>query len=205
MNHLGLTHVTCPDTGKVYPIPSGGAGDEAGDGAGDGAGMPDGEQTDSDSGDGAGTDPAAEAAKWKAMARKHEQQAKANADKARRLDELEDSQKSELEKLTGKATEAEQRAAKAEATALRLEVALDKAPEGLSVAKIRKLAARLQGASREELEADAAELFAEFADQGAPDMDRRPKERLKPGASNEDADPSGSDAVEAVWKATRGA
>jgi hypothetical protein len=41
-----------------------------------------------------------DAAKWKALARKHEQQAKANAEAARRLKEIEDAQKSETEKLT---------------------------------------------------------------------------------------------------------
>jgi hypothetical protein len=104
-----------------------------------------------------------EAAKWKALARKHEQQAKANADAAKRLAELEEADKSELEKLAEARSLAEKRAADAESASLRLEVALDKAPAGMGVAQVRKLAKRLAGSTREELEADASELFAEFA------------------------------------------
>lgn len=48
--------------------------------------------------------------KWKALARKHEQRAKDNADAARRLAELEDSQKSELERERSRAERAEQQA-----------------------------------------------------------------------------------------------
>ena len=43
----------------------------------------------------------AEAAKWKTLARKHEQRTKELAPAAQRLQELEDAQKSELEKLQG--------------------------------------------------------------------------------------------------------
>ena len=53
-------------------------------------------------------DMAAEAAKWKALARKHEDQAKANADKAKRFDALEEASKTELEKATARAEAAEQ-------------------------------------------------------------------------------------------------
>lgn len=182
----GIQTVTDPDTGKVYPIPAGGADDAA---AGD-----DGDD-DTDSG---ADDLEAEVQKWKALARKHEKQAKANADKARQYDELEDSQKSELEKATGKAADAEKRATEAERRAQRLEVALDKAPEGMPIAQVRKLAKRLQGDSPEDLEADAEELFADFAPSGDDtdeddDTDdtsgsRRPREKLKPGASHEDDD-----------------
>jgi hypothetical protein len=52
----------------------------------------------------------AEAEKWKALARKHEGNAKTNADKARQFDEFQESQKSELEKLQDRATKAEEAA-----------------------------------------------------------------------------------------------
>lgn len=102
-----------------------------------------------------GADWQAETRKWKALARKHENQAKSNADKAKRLDEIEESTKSESEKVLAKLAAAEERAAKAEQKALRAEVATDK---GLTA----KQAARLVGETREELEADADELLATF-------------------------------------------
>jgi hypothetical protein len=106
-----------------------------------------------------------------------------------KLQEIEDRDKTETQKATDKAAKAEERAAAAERTSLQLEVALDKAPEGMSVAQIRKLAKRLTGKDRTELEADAEELFGEFApkkdDDKKDDEDakRRPKERLKSGAA----------------------
>jgi hypothetical protein len=58
----------------------------------------------------------AEAEKWKAMSRKHEQNEKTNADKARRFDELEEQSKTELQKAQEAAAKSQ-----AEAEALRLE------------------------------------------------------------------------------------
>lgn len=97
----------------------------------------------------------------------------------------EDADKTDKDKLEERASGAEQRASAAEATALRLDVALEKAPEGMSIAQVRKLAKRLSGDSREDLEADAEELFADFVTE---DDDKgqaprgRPRERLRPGA-----------------------
>lgn len=142
------------------------------------------EQPDTGSDDGG--DASAEVEKWKALARKHEQQAKKNADAAKRLSELEDSQKSEIEKVTDKATQAEQRAAEAEAKALRFEVAADKAPEGMAAAKVRKLAQFLTGTTQEELEEQADEILALIGDaDGGEKPSRRPKERLKSGAASD--------------------
>jgi hypothetical protein len=121
-------------------------------------------------------DPAAEVEKWKSLARKHEQQAKANADAAKRLAELEDQGKSEAEKLTTRLTEAEKRVASAEARALRLEVAASK---GLSAAQAK----RLVGTTKEELEADADEILEAFpAKSGAtPPPSDRPVADLRGG------------------------
>src|SRR5690606_12111772 len=111
------------------------------------------EPTEPASGKGGDTpDLAAEVEKWKSLARKHESQAKANAEAAKKLAELEDKDKSELQRLTDAKTTAEREAADAKLTALRLEVALDRAPEGMPVSRIRKLASRLHGSTREELE-----------------------------------------------------
>lgn len=146
------------------------------------------ETTTDDTSDGGSPDLDNEVSKWKSLARKHEAQAKANATAAKRLAEIEDGNKSEIERATTQVVEAEKRAGAAEAKALRLEAALEKAPDGMSIAQIRKLANRLQGDNAEELAADAEELFAEFTPPAAAsDTDssasRRPKERLRSGAA----------------------
>lgn len=71
--------------------------------------------------------------------------------KAGKFDELQEEGRSEQEKMTERLTAAEQRAASAELGLLRQEVA---AAKGLPVSWAR----RLVGATREELEADAAEM-----------------------------------------------
>lgn len=96
-----------------------------------------------------------------------------------KLKELEDRDKSDSEKLTERVTAAEKRAAEAEARALRLEVASAK---GLTPSQAK----RLVGATREELEADADEILADFAPQRpgeheTPPPGGRPKERLRGG------------------------
>lgn len=68
----------------------------------------------------------AEVDKWKALSRQNEAQAKANADKARRFDELEEANKSELQKAQDALTAANQRAAEAEAARLRSDIARTK-------------------------------------------------------------------------------
>ena len=132
----------------------------------------------------------AEATKWKALARKHEKAAKDNADAARRLAEIEESGKTEQERLAEARRAADERATTAEREAARLRVALKK---GLTEAQVR----RLVGDTEEELEADADELLATFAQpEGEPDRDlpHRPRERLRPGARPE-ATPDETDPV----------
>lgn len=100
------------------------------------------------------TDLAAEVEKWKALARKNEARAKENSDKAKRLDDLEEAQKSELEKLTARAEAAEAKIAEREkadaARALAEEVAKEK---GVSASVLR-------GSTKEELEAHADSILA---------------------------------------------
>lgn len=60
---------------------------------------------------------------WKAKAREWEKRAKANADAATRLTEIEESQKSETQKLADAKTAAEKAAADAKAEALRWRIA----------------------------------------------------------------------------------
>lgn len=108
---------------------------------------------------------------------------------AKKAQELEDAKKSETEKLTEQLTNAQKEAEKANLSVLRMEVALDKAPEGMSITQVRKLAKRLDGSTREELESDADELFEDFSEEETeePQGSGRPKEKLTPGASS-DAD-----------------
>lgn len=115
---------------------------------------------------------------WKARAREWEKRAKANQSAARKLKELEDAQKSETERLGEQLTAAQQRALEAD----KLDVALEKAPEGMSTQQVRKLARRISGSTREEMEADAADLFAEFATARPAVAGTRPVDGLRSGS-----------------------
>jgi hypothetical protein len=125
------------------------AGQQQYDGQAPATGAPGGQEQP---GTGAG-DLAAELAKWKDLARQNEARAKANADAAKRLAAIEESGKTEQQKLADRLQQAEQRAAAAESQVLRSEVATAK---GVPAA----LAGRLQGSTREELEADADDLLS---------------------------------------------
>lgn len=149
----------------------------------------DGEGTVDDStktdGEATGGDLQAEVDKWKAMARKHEGQAKQNAAAAKRLAELEDASKSDVERATAAATAAEKRAEAAELKASRYEVALDKGVP----AKLMKF---LTGSSVEEIEASADELLeavgAKPGDAGSNGSTGKPKEKLVAGAASDPDD-----------------
>ncbi len=143
--------------------------------------------------DGAGGEPdwKAEAEKWKAHSRKHEGQAKANADAARRLKEIEDANKTETQKLADEKAAAESAAKSVSGELMRLRVAMRK---GLTEAQAK----RLVGDTEEELEQDADDLLASFGqknDSGAdtdPGKPTRPRERLRSGSAP-DADPEETD------------
>ncbi|MDO5671270.1 MAG: hypothetical protein Q4G30_00225 [Actinomycetaceae bacterium] len=72
------------------------------------------------------TDLTAEVEKWKALARKHEDRAKANFEKAKQFDQLEEANKSALQKVLERAEKAETALSEAEAKVLRAEVAASK-------------------------------------------------------------------------------
>jgi len=97
----------------------------------------------------------AEAEKWKANSRKNEDNAKANAAAAKKLAEIEEANKTEIEKAQARADAAERDLATTRIDALRNSVALDKK---LTPSQAK----RLVGATREELEADADELLADL-------------------------------------------
>jgi len=127
----------------------------------------------------------AEAEQWKSHARKWESRAKENFDAARKLKEIEDAKKTEQERVAEQLEAAKAEGEKASRALMRLEVALDKAPEGMPLSQVRKLAKRLTGATREELESDAEELFADFPPARESSASGRPRERLRPGATRE--------------------
>lgn len=105
------------------------------------------------------TDISAEVEKWKALARKNEQRAKENADKAKRFDEFEESQKSEQQKLAEAAERSRQEAAETAVELARLRAAVKHGlsdddldllgtgtPEEIE-ARAERLAARLKAAT----------------------------------------------------------
>jgi ATP-dependent Clp protease ATP-binding subunit ClpA len=87
---------------------------------------------------------------WKAKARQWETRAKENAGAARRLAELEEASKSDLQKAIDRAETAERRIAEVELSAARAEIA---ATSGVPLEALR-------GSNREELEAHAETLKA---------------------------------------------
>ncbi len=134
----------------------------------------------------------AEAEKWKAMARKHEADAKKNADAAKRLADLEEADKTELQKLTDAKAAAEKEAAEAKLTALRYEVAASK---GIPITQAK----RLIGSTKEELEADADEYLEsakpDTGDKKDPPPDGKPKPDLKGGGDPEESEDFDPDEV----------
>lgn len=96
--------------------------------------------------------------------------------------ELEDAGRSEVEKLTARAEQAERERAETTTRALRIEVAFEK---GLTPAQAK----RLVGATREELEADADEVLRDFP---ALKPDGRPKGNADLGGREKAAPPAGS-------------
>ena len=107
-----------------------------------------------------------EADKWKALSRKNEERATENAEKASKFDALEQSSKTEAQKLEERLAKAEkiiaERDAKEAAKQLHSDIVREK---GLDKRGIN--ASLLRGSSREELEAHADELLAAFPEKPA--------------------------------------
>ena len=103
-------------------------------------------------------------AKLRKEAADYRTQARANAEAAKRLEQIEAEKAKADQTAAEREAAAEKRATDADARALRLEVAFEK---GLTPAQAK----RLVGGSREELEADADEILRDFPVKG----DGRPK------------------------------
>lgn len=99
----------------------------------------------------------AERDKWRTLSRQNEERAKANAEKAKAYDELQEQSKSELQKALDAKDAAEKRAAAAEAAALRASMA----------AKHGVPAEFLSGSTEEELE-EAALAILKWRGDSAP-------------------------------------
>lgn len=105
---------------------------------------------------------------------------KTNKELAAKLKEIEDAEKSESQKLQEQLATLTKERDDSLAEALRLRVG---AANGLTPAQSR----RLQGATQEELEADAAEFLADLAPGGAkPPPSTRPKAALRGGGDPTD-------------------
>jgi len=142
-------------------------------------------------------DETSEVEKWKALARKNEAQAKANADAAKKLAALEEAGKTESERMAERLNLAERERDEAKAVILRSTVAAEK---GINPA----MAKFLPGVTREELEASSDEYIAAQPAPEAPaaPVPGRPKERMRPGAvpaaSTTDLSP-GADRLRAAY------
>lgn len=99
-----------------------------------------------------------------------------------KVKEFQDKDKTEAERLSEAAEDARSRAAKAETDARKLTTAMDRAPEGATLAQIRAVAKRLSGDTDEEMESDADELFDLLAPKSTEDG-KRPAPSGKPTPS----------------------
>lgn len=94
--------------------------------------------------------------------------------------ELENANKTETEKLADDRDGQKSRADTAEAMLRKLNVALEAAPEGATIAQVRAVAKRLSGDSDEELATDAEEMY-ELVGAKKAKVPGKPKENLRGG------------------------
>jgi hypothetical protein len=118
---------------------------------------------------------------WKRKAREQEDRAKANADAAKRLKEIEDRDLSELQKAQRDREEALARLQEVEREAIRNRVALAK---GLPA----EIAATLNGSNEDELAAHADRLIAWRGNQPPPTPRPDPGQGARPTSPDQEAD-----------------
>lgn len=128
------------------------------------------------------------------MKRERNAAQKALKDVNDKLKKYEDQGKSETQRLSEAAEEAKARASKSEQGLQKLQMAMDRAPEGATLKQIRAVAKRLSGDTDEELEADADELFALLAPakEKAKPPPGKPRENLR-GGGDPDEEPEEMD------------
>ncbi len=141
------------------------------------------------------TSPANDVASMEAALRKANKEAETFR---KRLKEIEDQGKSDLERLT----EANKGLEATASDHAKLTAAMAKAPAGTTPEQILSLYKRLQGATVEELETDAEQLFAQFT--GSPAAPQQqpnpglPVEKLQPGAPQTGNGPTLQDQIQAA-------
>lgn len=156
---------------------TGSAAGSNGDGAGDGK--------DDDKGTPATGEPKVEsdADKWKKLSRQNEKNLR---DAQAKLKEFEDKGKSETQRLQEAHDSYKTQAEKAATELARMNMAAEHAPEHATLAQLRKVAKRLRGDTPEELEADAKELWEDYAPTAGASSTAstvgKPAVRLKGGA-----------------------
>lgn len=139
-------------------------------------------------------DLAAEVAKWKEFARRNEARAKENAEKAKRLDELEEASKSEQQKLSEAAAQAREEAS---ATAVELAQLRAAVKHGLSDEDLDLLGS----GTPEEIDARAERLAARI--KGVTPVAPNPSGQGKPGepVTNQSEEADLEAAIQAAIKA----
>lgn len=111
---------------------------------------------------------------------------------AQKAQELEDASKTEAQRLSETAESHKTRADTAEATLSKLQVALEAAPDGASLAQVKAVAKRVSGATDEERAADAAELYELLGVTSKPTVKGKPREALR-GGGDPDEEPEETD------------
>lgn len=111
---------------------------------------------------------------------------------AQKAQELEDASKTEAQRLSEALETHKTRADTAEGRLSKLEVALEAAPEGASLAQVRAVAKRVSGATDEERAADAAELYELLGVTSKPTVAGKPREALR-GGGDPDEEPEETD------------
>lgn len=122
---------------------------------------------------------------WKTITSLREKEKEA-ARLAGKVKEYEDAQKTEAEKAAERLATAEKTAADSTSEAMRLRVALAKAPEGIKPEQILRAAKRIAGSTEEELAADAEDYFSDLAPSTRSTTTRKPQERLRGGGDPEE-------------------
>ncbi len=145
---------------------------------------------------------------WKQKAREQEQRAKANADKAKEFDALQESQKSEQQKIADRAAEAERERDEARSEGLRYRAAIKHGVtedhfDLLGIGDEETITARAErvgGLLKLQTENDRLTAEVEALKQGKPaPSSARPTESLKPGATAEQIRPERDDSYPSGW------
>lgn len=126
--------------------------------------------------------------KWKKLSRQNEKNLR---DTQNQLKQYQDKDKTEAQRLQEERDSFRSQAEKNASELQRLQIAGETAPEHATLAQLRKVARRMAGEDTDALEADAKELWADFAPAPTKQpVSGKPRERLR-GGSDPDGDDDG--------------